>query len=226
MPRMPYERIPRVLSSRAISLTSEGVLDVAWSKEDALQAVQWARDAEIGILGGHVWVDHKGRWTAGVDGWSCEAGESGEAWSAFVARSCQQAETFVSWYPERVPQRHIYSIEFADIASFLELQLSGMREVIKRELASFDARFFPLGIRWSEPEVRESMLGRVDIEIVLRREGGPLARLFYRILDAGAAILSEREVRDALRQDIEDLLIQIGQAATRPTTGRHPPPET
>jgi hypothetical protein len=84
-----------------MSLSSEGVNEVAWDKEDALRVVSMAANAGLPILGSDVWrVDPDGRWRASGDNWFSER-RPFEAASAYVERSRAEAIAYLNRYPER-----------------------------------------------------------------------------------------------------------------------------
>ena len=95
MDTVPYGLIPPAIVSRAVPLASEGVEDVAWCREDALEVIRLARDAQFAILGGDVWMRQGKRWVPTYDTWACDRDQE-ESLEAFSARSCDKASAYVA----------------------------------------------------------------------------------------------------------------------------------
>jgi Immunity protein 40 len=172
MADIPYEIIPGELAARAVSLVSEGVADVGWSRDDALRVIHLARGAKIGLLGGEVWTKRKGRWRAGPESWACDVQE-GESLEAFAARSCEQAEAYVTTLPEPRGEMRIYSLVFASRTRFQGHHAMRLRDVARRELSRFDRRLAHRNMRWSPPELHEwETEGQYNaqLRITIRRE--------------------------------------------------------
>lgn len=113
MDTVPYYLVPPAIVSRAVPLASEGVEEIAWRREDALEVIRLARDAQLGILGGDVWMRQGSKWVPTYDTWACDR-ESNESLEAFAARSCDKASAYLAEYPEGAQGAFVYVLVFAD----------------------------------------------------------------------------------------------------------------
>lgn len=80
------------------SFRDKGLQEVGLPKSEALRAVRVLREAGVGVLGADVWACIRGEW--GIAGnWYAEP-KTGEDELEFAIRSCEQAATYVSQFPE------------------------------------------------------------------------------------------------------------------------------
>lgn len=88
-----------LLESRGISLEALGVAETAVRREDALRAVELIETAGRAILGGDVYVVDEGRIDSAYANWHSDRRKD-EPSEAFVARSCAEARSYITKYPD------------------------------------------------------------------------------------------------------------------------------
>lgn len=92
--------IPSSLLVRAHPLSSLGLHELAWLRDDALQLIEVARRERMAILGGDVYSHCQEGYSPMYDNWYCDRREE-EAVSDFCARSCVRAKEYVQNYDGR-----------------------------------------------------------------------------------------------------------------------------
>jgi len=93
------QQVPEALSSRATSLESLGLQEVAWTKSDALELLAQLEGSAVAVLGGDVYSMSSGRLKPANENWSCER-RSREGLQAYAERSQQVAVAFLRAYPD------------------------------------------------------------------------------------------------------------------------------
>lgn len=93
------KQIPEELASRARSLETLGLHEVAWTKKDALEVLAQLAGRTVAVLGGDVYFVSSGRPKPAYENWSCER-RPGEALGAYAERSQREAVVFLHTYPD------------------------------------------------------------------------------------------------------------------------------
>jgi len=94
------QKLPKALCSRAKSLESLGLQEVAWTKSDALELLAQLEGSAISVLGGDVYSTSSGRLKPAYENWFCER-RSEEELQAYAERSQHVAVAFLRAYPDR-----------------------------------------------------------------------------------------------------------------------------
>ena len=72
----------------------------AWSREDAIEVIQWARAQEMAILGGEIWLPTTPGPTIPsphIYQWTVESSDM-EPWEDFVRRSADESQAYVEGF--------------------------------------------------------------------------------------------------------------------------------
>ncbi len=93
------KKISSVLVSKARSLESLGLQEVAWTKSATLELLGQLKGQTVVVLGGDVYCVALGSPTPTYENWSCER-RLGENLAGYSARSQQEAVAFVRAYPD------------------------------------------------------------------------------------------------------------------------------
>jgi hypothetical protein len=93
---LPAE-LPGSLTSRGIAVTTDGLVDVGWLRDDALEIVRALRGTTVAVVGGDVFVRQAWGFAATTECWNCERAP-GESTPDFSSRSRDWAREFLTEY--------------------------------------------------------------------------------------------------------------------------------
>ena len=93
---LPAE-LPESLTSRGIAVATDGVVDVGWLRDDALEVVRALHGTTVTIVGGDVFARQAWGFTATTESWNCERAP-GESTPDYSIRSRDWAREFVEGY--------------------------------------------------------------------------------------------------------------------------------
>jgi hypothetical protein len=103
------EEYTTLLESKGIPLAMLGVRDIALRRNDALQAVECLRAAEIPILGGDVYFQRNGRIEAAYANWHADPKRE-EDWNAYLRRSWSSTEDYIRGFPDNKDIEPLFSL--------------------------------------------------------------------------------------------------------------------
>jgi hypothetical protein len=98
---------PKEMLYRAKPLEEPGVVDVAWSYEDALWVIEMCYQAGYAVLGGEVYHLDQNRPEVTYDSWYID--QKGQCWDAYLVQSKEAAVTYISNYAARNGSHYCYT---------------------------------------------------------------------------------------------------------------------
>lgn len=105
--------IPRDLAARAIPLDSLGLMEFAWTREDAERTISALEGSGVAILGGDVYHAMLDGIKITYDNWTCNRNDS-ESNSDYVARSHDASRNFIDTYPTAGVGHFIFVLVFKE----------------------------------------------------------------------------------------------------------------
>jgi len=87
----------QILKEAGISLSSEGVGDIALTPKAAARAIQALKDAGVGITGGEAWQRKADRFLPTYDNWSIESSDFSNR-DDYLRESWKRAECHITRY--------------------------------------------------------------------------------------------------------------------------------
>lgn len=99
----------QLLASKGVSLQQLGLDDIALPRADALIALELLQQQSVPILGGDVYVVRGDRTELAHANWHSDP-RADESRADYVARSCQDARTYIAAYPHRDGETPVFVI--------------------------------------------------------------------------------------------------------------------
>ena len=115
------EQLPSSLRHAAIHNQPEGCENVAWRRLQAIDVIHYLQSSNTAVLGGDVIVKKDGVFELTLDSWHSDH-QKGETWSAYAARSRQEAMDYLTRYPEEGDVAYTFVLQEKPAAGDLLLE--------------------------------------------------------------------------------------------------------